>query len=438
MTDHGVCILGGGVTGVAAGRASGLPVYEAAERPGGICSSYYLHPHSEIPMHERPPDGDAYRFEVGGGHWIFGGEPPVLDLIGRLSPVERHVRQSSVFLSHQGRYLPYPIQNHLAALDHRLAARALAEILRPAVAPPVTMSDWLRANFGPTLCELFFDPFHELYTAGYWKEIAPQDPFKSPINRENVVQGFIESSPAVGYNVSYLYPRDGLDALIKELAAPCDVRCGQAVTAIDPANRRIHLGTGSRITYSRVICTLPLNQTMSLADLHLSSAPDPHTSVLVLNVGGTRGESCPEDHWVYVPDSQSGFHRVGFYDNVSLAFLPRGSGLPRRVAMYVERAYPGGQRPSAPEIERYGRQVVAELQSWGFLAAPEVVHPTWIEVAYTWRRPGSKWREEALAALEENGILMVGRYARWQFQGIAESVRDGLCAGAAFRPFGNP
>jgi hypothetical protein len=33
-------ILGAGMTGLAAGMASGLPVLEAAAHPGGICCSY--------------------------------------------------------------------------------------------------------------------------------------------------------------------------------------------------------------------------------------------------------------------------------------------------------------------------------------------------------------------------------------------------------------
>jgi hypothetical protein len=38
-----------------------------------------------------------------------------------------------------------------------------------------------------------------------------------------------------------------------------------------------------------------------------------------------------------------------------------------------------------------------------------------------------------LQALEKQGIQMVGRYVRWKFQGIADSIRDGLCVGAANR-----
>lgn len=34
-------ILGAGVTGLAAGWASGLDLYEAEQAPGGICCSYY-------------------------------------------------------------------------------------------------------------------------------------------------------------------------------------------------------------------------------------------------------------------------------------------------------------------------------------------------------------------------------------------------------------
>lgn len=70
MTSY---ILGGGITGLAAGLSSGLPVLEAAPEPGGICSSYYVRPGSDQRLAHAPSDENAYRFELGGGHWIFGG-----------------------------------------------------------------------------------------------------------------------------------------------------------------------------------------------------------------------------------------------------------------------------------------------------------------------------------------------------------------------------
>ena len=70
MKDSGNLILGGGITGLSAGLVSGLPVYESETVPGGICSSYYLTPGGSDRLFDSPEDGEAYRFEIGGGHWI--------------------------------------------------------------------------------------------------------------------------------------------------------------------------------------------------------------------------------------------------------------------------------------------------------------------------------------------------------------------------------
>src|SRR5208282_195224 len=61
-------ILGGGVTGLAAGVASAFPIFEATEVPGGICSSYYMRPGDHQRLMRAPAGADAYRFEIGGGH----------------------------------------------------------------------------------------------------------------------------------------------------------------------------------------------------------------------------------------------------------------------------------------------------------------------------------------------------------------------------------
>jgi hypothetical protein len=135
---------------------------------------------------------------------------------------------------------------------------------------------------------------------------------------------------------------------------------------------------------------------------------------------------------LYIPDSNSGFHRVGFYSNVDVSFLPESSQKENdRVSIYVERAYRSGEKPSDEEIALYSKTVVKELQSWKFIEEAETVDPTWIDVAYTWSWPNSNWRERTLKLLEEQSVFQVGRYGRWIFQGIAESIKDGFFVGAA-------
>lgn len=425
-----ISILGAGMTGLSAGMASGFPVYEAESAPGGICSSYYVRPGSSERLHTPPADDEAYRFEIGGGHWIFGGDPFVIQFINSLAPTSVYYRKSSVYFHKLGMYVPYPLQNHLFSLGKEISTRALAEMAAPS-GPISTMRDWLRASFGDTLSDLFFEPFHDLYTAGLHHEIAPQDSYKSPVNLATALKGAFEKPEAVGYNVSFLYPKEGLNALALRMAERCDVRYGKKIVKIDTSAKVMHFEDGGSEGYDTLISTLPLDLMMELTGLD-AGKPDPSTAVLVLNIGAVRGPKCPEDHWLYNPDAQSGFHRVGFYSNVDTSFLPASQRATNSgVSIYVERAYRRDRVPSEAEIKAYGEATVKELQEWGYIGECHVCDPTWISAAYTWTWPGSSWKARALKALEQKDIMLIGRYSRWMFQGIADSIRDGFYAGAA-------
>ncbi len=430
MTEATTYIIGAGVTGLGAGMMSGAPVLEQADGPGGICRSYYLRPgcppegpnRGDERLQHPPPDGDAFRFEVGGGHWIFGAADGALAEPNLLGSMKTYERRASIRLR-DGTTVPYPLQSHVDLLGPDIAARVEAE---QATTPTVdsmspTLAVWLEQCFGRTLCELFFWPFHDRYTAGLTATVAPQDEYKSP--RPG-------TSPVPGYNTTFGYPKGGLDGFVAEVAGRCDVRYGDAVVAIDGRNRVLEFASGRHAPYDSVVSTVPLCHAVELAGLRPAAPTDPYTSVLVLNIGAERGPSCPDEHWQYEPDAAPGFHRIGFYSNVDRSFLPQrdrhGNGT---VALYVERAFPGGELPGEREIVRYEASVLEELQRRRYIGRVLAMDASWVDVAYTWRAPGSRWREEAIALLADNGIEQAGRYGRWHFQGIADSVREGIEVG---------
>ena len=429
--SEGKIILGAGVTGLAAGVVSGLPIYEAEEHPGGICSSYYMRPGDSRRFFTPPADGEAYRFEIGGGHWIFGADQEVMEFLRPIVSLKQYERLSAVYFPKDELYVPYPIQNHLASLPPDLAQKALADIMDGGNHPISTLSDWLMVNFGKTL---FFHPFHELYTAGLHNHIAPQDPHKSPLDKSLILKGAKEKTPAVGYNATFVYPENGLNDLVNRLAQKNNIYFNKTVVDINPERKSIRFADGGEVLYDQILSTLPLNRMVEMTALNLTAPADPCTSVLVSNVGAVRGHRCPEHHWLYIPHSHAGFHRVGFYSNVDGSFLPKSARpLRNRVSIYVERSFRAGLAPPIEAVRAYEFEVVRELENWGFIEKPEVVDTTWIPVAYTWRRVGSTWREQALEILRRHDIHQVGRYACWKFQGIAESITDGLKAGLAIR-----
>lgn len=427
-------ILGAGITGLSAGWASGLLIYEAENTPGGICSSYYMRPGETKRLSWLPEDGEAYRFEIGGGHWIFGSDPLILRFIRSLTTVKLYERKSAVFFPTQKLLVPYPIQHHLGYLGKEVATRALTEMLTGRKENPRTMAEWIESTFGPTLTEIFFGPFHELYTAGLWRYIAPQDSYKSPVSIHLAIQGAFDRTPPVGYNATFLYPEAGLGTLIQRIAKKCRIQYGKRALQIDVRRKKVFFSDGSDSHYQVLISTLPLNKVVEMAGLEIDEPPDPYTSVLVLNIGAERGPECPKEHWVYVPESRAGFHRVGFYSNVDVSFLPKSAQATQsKISIYVERSFRGGESPNEADIENYKHLVIEELKSWGWIGEVEVADSTWIEVAYTWSWPGSNWRQKALKLLEEHGIYQVGRYGRWVFQGIMDSMREGLLAGGILR-----
>ncbi|KKR33254.1 MAG: Protoporphyrinogen oxidase-like protein [Candidatus Gottesmanbacteria bacterium GW2011_GWC2_39_8] len=428
--EEKTCILGSGMTGLAAGFTSGLPIYEAEEFPGGICSSYFIRPGTRKRLQIVPEDGDAYRFEIGGGHWIFGVDPAILRFIRSHIPLKCYKRKSGIYFFNQNLYVPYPLQNHLSYFNEEIRINSLSEIVAKTKGNSKTMANAMENNFGQTLTELFFGPFHELYTGGLWKDIASQDSYKSPLDLSLILRGAFGGTPQVGYNAVFVYPEEGLNVLAQRLAAQCKINYGKKVVQIDVSRKEVFFADGSGIRYETLISTFPLNRMLEMTRLEIDEKPAPYSSVLVLNIGAIKGSDCPDHHWLYVPDSKAGFHRIGFYNNVDVSFLPKSyQSEGTHVSLYIEKSYRGGCKPTEQEIKVYASAVVNELLSCKFIKDVEVLDTTWIDIAYTWSYPDSGWKVKALELLKENNIIMIGRYGRWEFQGILDSIKEGLLEG---------
>ena len=291
----------------------------------------------------------------------------MLQFIKRFTDLKAYERRSSVFFINQNLLVPYPIQNHLRFIDRELAAQAINE-MNGTGKECRTMKDWLANSFGPTLCQMFFFPFHDLYTAGLYGRIAPQDAYKSPIDQKQVIHGALCETTPVGYNAIFVYPTEGLNSLARRLAEQCDVRYGKRVAQIDLQQKRLVFEDGKRLAYDTLISTLPLNKTIQMTGIPSAVENDPYSSVLVLNIGALRGDLCPNDHWLYITESKAGFHRVGFYSNVDESFLPISDRINgNRVSIYVERAYPGDCKLTEADVTGYAEAVVKELQTWRFI-----------------------------------------------------------------------
>jgi len=422
-------VIGAGYTGIGVGMTPGFKIFEANDYPGSICTSYQK---------------EGFRFDMGGGHWIFGGDRYILELMNKSSKCKKYTRNSAVFFTGslnatrlmERQFVNYPIQNNLYAFGEKIAKSAVKEIVacNRTNNGSYTMAEWLKFNFGETLYEIFFGPFHERYTAGLNREIAPQDPYKTPFDIKNVISGATGNARMdVGYNATFVYPENGLSVLSRNLAKNCNIQYGARAEKINIKDKTIKFCDGSEVKYKKLISTLPLNKILRTTGL--SDACEPFVSVLVLNMGvefPANDIAKHHYHWLYVPDSITGFHRIGYYSNVDQIFLPeKMRNLQKFGSIYIEFAFRGGERPSGDRIKKLITNTEAELKSLGLIKKAIVVDSTWIEVAYTWKKPNSNWVNDVISNLAKFDILSIGRYGRWSFQGIAESLKEGILEGAA-------
>jgi protoporphyrinogen oxidase len=363
-------ILGAGITGMAAGFKKDIPIYEASDHAGGICTSYHK---------------DGFEFEEGGSHWIFGNNEAV-DFVRTLVELNTYERKAGIYFN---KTMPYPIQT---TTD------------KDSPSTPGYFKDWIKNKFSRDICNMFFHPFNEKYTAGYYDEVIQFDAYKTP-NIGNK-----------GYCVNFHDPKEGLTSLVDALKENCNIKFNTRATQILPG-KRVVFDDGEVVKYDKLISTIPLDKM-----LHLCGKQDydlPYSSVLVINIGAKPGMNLPDDHWIYVPFCKSGFHRIGVYSNVDKSKAPDGM-----VGLCVELAYKDTDLEDI-NVHKVISEVVQELQSWRFIEDVVTTDPTWVKHAYTWMRTAEE-RERHLEWLKERGIISTGRYGKWKFQGMAESITDGM------------
>src|SRR5215468_4712491 len=96
-------ILGGGISGIALQRFLRHPneVLEAAPVPGGLCRTFWK---------------EGFGYDIG-GHILFSKQQHINELVDQiLGENVNHCRRANYVLF-KGRYVKYPFENDLAALD---------------------------------------------------------------------------------------------------------------------------------------------------------------------------------------------------------------------------------------------------------------------------------------------------------------------------------
>lgn len=425
-----VLVLGAGLTGLSTAhhlqrRGIDSLVIEREVEAGGAC---------------RTLEAGDFSFDLT-GHLLHLGQDESRQLVAELglaSRLRRHARRSGVLVA--GTVVPYPVQIHIARLPGPLRREcllgALAAREHPEAPEAGAFADWALSRFGPGLCRVFFFPYNEKlfcapahdFTAAWVGRFVPRPQL------EDLVDGALGTfRRPVGYNATFLYPRQGgirllADALARTLPA---LRRGCPVTRLHLRERALELATGEVIAWSHLVATAALPHLAALCeDLPAASRTAAGTlrAVAVLNLNlGVEGPPPRREHWLYVPEPRYPFYRVGIPSNHG-RLAPRGCH-----TLSVEVSVPAGAAAPPGLWER----CLDGLEELGLVHRERIVAraEARIDPAYV---VFDRAREAAVAALREvfaaAGVRLAGRWAEWKYSSMEDALLDGAAAAAEVAP----
>jgi protoporphyrinogen oxidase len=415
MTEHEICILGGGLAGLAASVFSGAPVYESGDRGGGVALS------------DRT---EGFTFDRG-IHILQTSNSVVLDLLAELGVTFRSHQRKAFIYSH-GAYTPYPFQVNTSGLPIGLRAQCVWQFLtRDKKTKPGNYEDWIYQSVGEAFGNTFLIPYSEKF----WTVPPSEMTYEWTGNRVpqptygQVLRGAIWSKQTkIGTNAEFRYPvgEDGygsVAAALTKRAGP--IFFGHTAVHVDPAKRLICFSSGATVSYRSLISTIPLPELIRIcdgvpADVREAVSLLRTNSILVVNLGlGNRGVS--DRHWVHFPEKDVSFFRISYPHTFGPELAPAGT-----YSVSAEVAYSDTRPINKAEM---AERVIADLIRVGAIKPEDpIVVKTTHDIKYAYCIYDTN-RTEALRTvhkwLRQVGIVPSGRYGLWTYFWSDETILSG-------------
>ncbi|MBX3230874.1 MAG: FAD-dependent oxidoreductase [Labilithrix sp.] len=291
--------------------------------------------------------------------------------------------------------------------------------------PDESFQEMLYARFGRSIAEKFLIPYNEkLYACDLGAlDKDAMGRFFPHANLTDIVRNMKVADNAT-YNARFTYPEGGAIEYVKALASavrPDAIALKERLMAIDLATKTAK--TDKReIRFERLVSSAPFNKLLTIARVDHDPTAYSWNKVLVFNLGfDKKGQK--DVHWVYFPDRETVFYRVGFYDNIFDA---------DRLSLYVEIGF---AKDATIDVEVARARVLADLEKTGVTKGHRLVaeHHVVMDPAYvhvTQRSIAEHARHAE--ALRARGVHSAGRYGGWTYCSIEDNIVEARALVAGF------
>ncbi len=245
------------------------------------------------------------------------------------------------------RYLPFPFQANLYGLPPEARLECLEGFIaaagrKPTGRKPDSFHSWVTGTFGRGIARHFFIPYNEKLFCKSLRSITcdwVSWSVPKPSLREVLKGALGSANTGMGYNASFLYPESGgIQKLPEAISRKVkDIELGRRLVAVRLKERTLLFHDGTQLQYEALVSTMPLPKLVSMIEgmpprftgygRRLTSA-----AVHNINIGINRPGVMPY-HWIYFPEPEFPFYRVGCYSNFTPNMAPKKTS-----SLYIEIA----------------------------------------------------------------------------------------------------
>jgi protoporphyrinogen oxidase len=409
-------IIGGGITGLAFAQSLALEDYvicESLNDVGGYCKTVHR---------------DGFVWDYSGHFFHFRQEALERELVARIGAEKvRHVVKDAR-IHYAGQLIDFPFQTNIHQLPHEEFLECLVGLFEREPGEPANFEQMLYMKFGRAISEKFLVPYQEkLYaTALNRLDVGAMGRFFPHADAEEIIRGF-KRKPDGGYNATFTYPEGGAYEYVLALkqGIPDErILLEEAVLDIDLA-RKVARTSKRELGFEYVLNTVSFPHLLTLCRIPFLEGIYSQNKVLIFNLGfDTKG---PKGiHWIYYPQRDLAFYRVGFYDNIFET---------PRMSLYVEIGYPADATLDEATIARMRERVLADLSRAGVVTTQRLIaeHHVVLDPAYVHiTRASLADVAEKRALLESRGVYTAGRYGSWTYCSIEDNIIEARALAARF------
>ncbi|WP_304206755.1 NAD(P)/FAD-dependent oxidoreductase [Fusobacterium perfoetens] len=302
-------VIGAGITGLSFAKSLKSDDYMIIERDnriGGLCKTFY-------------ENGFVWDYA---GHFFHFHTKKIKDFFEKkIDKSELKICKKKTKIYYKNNWIDYPFQKNIHQLEKEEFIECLLDVyMKKEKKNYGDFQDMLYGKFGKGITEKFLKPYNEKLYACLLSslDVDAMGRFFPYANFEEIME-HIKNGITNSYNDIFQYPIQGAQKFVDILEKEIDsskVLLNSDLKKVD-YKRKIAVVNSEEIQYEFLINTIPLKYFSELLYKKIEDTPlMSGNKVLVFNLGFNKKTNIKDLHWIYFPEKEINFYRVGFYDNI--------------------------------------------------------------------------------------------------------------------------